>query len=147
MLKSTHDDLGHQAAEKTAMLASSRFYWPGLMADVADYCRKCGRCTLAKAGKKLHGTISSLTATRQLEILAVDFTLLARSTGGIENVPVLGCHGNDNVDLHVIKTLIYSRIILGKVTKFGGPSLDSFEVIQLFSGGEGLQRHPSSPAV
>ena len=94
-------------------------------------------CTLAKAEKKLHGTISSLTATRQMEILAVDFTLLARSTGGIENVPVLGCHGNDNVDLHVIKTLTYSRIILGKVTKFGGHSSNRFKFIQLFARGRG----------
>lgn len=94
-------------------------------------------CTLAKAEKKLHGTISSLTATRQMEILAVDFTLLARSTGGIDNVPVLGCQGNDNVDLHVIKTLIYSRIILGKVTKFGGHSSNRFKFIQLFARGRG----------
>ena len=83
------DDLGHQAVEKTIELARSRFYWPGMMADVADYCRTCGRYTLAKAGKKLQPTISSLTATRPLEILAVDFTLLERSTGGIENVLVL----------------------------------------------------------
>ena len=33
--------------------------------------------------------MSSLTATRPLEISAVDFTLLERSTGGIENVLVL----------------------------------------------------------
>ena len=39
------DDLGHQAVEKTIELARSRFYWPGMMADVADYCRTCGRCT------------------------------------------------------------------------------------------------------
>ena len=89
VLRSIHDDLGHQAVEKTTALAISRFYWPGMMADVADYCRTCGRCTLAKAGKKLHPTMSSLTATRPLEILAVDFTLLERSTGGIENVLVL----------------------------------------------------------
>ena len=89
VLKSIHDDLGHQAVEKTKALARSRLYWLGMMADVADYCRTCGRCTLAKAGKKLHPTMSSLTATRPLEILAVDFTLLERSTGGIENVLVL----------------------------------------------------------
>ena len=89
VLKSIHDDLGHQAVEKTAVLGRSRFYRPGMMADVADYCRTCGHCTLAKAGKKLHPTMSSPTATRPLEILAVDFTLLERSTGGIENVLVL----------------------------------------------------------
>ena len=80
------DDLGHQAVEKTIELARSRFYWPGMMADVADYCRTRGRCTLAKAGKKLQPTISSLTATRPLEILAVDFTLLERSTGDRKSV-------------------------------------------------------------
>ena len=89
VLKSIHDDLGHQTAEKTTVLARSRFYWPGMTADVADYCRTCGRCTLAKAGKKLHPSMSSLTATRPLEILAVDFTLLERSTEGIDNVLVL----------------------------------------------------------
>ena len=88
VLKSIHDDLGHQAAEKTTVLARSRFYWPGMTADVADFYRTCRRCTLAKAGKKLHPTMSSLTATRPLEILAVDFTLLERSTGGIQNVLV-----------------------------------------------------------
>ena len=89
VLKSIHDDLGHQAAEKTTVLERSRFYRPWMTADVVDYCRTCGRCTLAKAGKKLHPTMSSLTATRPLEISAVDFTLLERSTGGIENVLVL----------------------------------------------------------
>ena len=73
VLKSIHDDLGHQAVEKTTVLARTRFYWPGMMADVADYCRTCGRFSLGKAGKKLHPTMSSLTATRPLEILAVDF--------------------------------------------------------------------------
>ena len=54
--KAIFDDLGHQAVEKSIELARSRFYWPGMMADVADYCRTCGPCTLAKAGKKLHPT-------------------------------------------------------------------------------------------
>lgn len=89
VLRSVHDDMGHQAVEKTTLLARSRCYWPGLASDVADYCRKCERCTLAKAGKKLHPTMGSLTASRPLEILAIDFTVLEKSSSGIENVLVL----------------------------------------------------------
>lgn len=89
VLSSVHDDLGHQAVEKTTLLTRSRCYWPGMMTEIADYCRKCERCTLAKAGKKLHPTMSSLTASQPLEVLAIDFTVLERSSGGIENVLVL----------------------------------------------------------
>ena len=89
VLSSVHHDLGHQAVKKTAVLKRSRCYWPGMMTEIADYCWKCERCTLAKAGKKLHPTMSSLTASQPLEILAIDFTVLERSSSGIENVLVL----------------------------------------------------------
>ena len=59
-----------------------------MMTEVAAYCRKCERCTLAKAGKKLHLTMSSLRASQPLEVLSIDFTVLERSCG-IENVLVL----------------------------------------------------------
>jgi len=89
VLSSVHDDLGHQAVEKTTVLTRSRCYWPGMASEIADYCRKCERCTLAKAGKKLHPTMSSLTASQPMEILAIDFTVLERSSSGVENVLVL----------------------------------------------------------
>ena len=59
-----------------------------MMTEVADYCRKCERCTLAEAGKKLHLTMSYLRASKPLEVLSIDFTVLERSCG-IENVLVL----------------------------------------------------------
>ena len=89
VLRSVHDDLGHQAVEKTTALTRDRCYWPGMVTDIAEYCGKCERCTLAKAGKKLHSTMSSLTASKPLEILAIDFTVLEKSSSGIENVLVL----------------------------------------------------------
>ena len=89
VLRSVHDDLGHQAVEKTTVLTRDRCYWPGMVTDIAEYCGKCERCTLAKAGKKLHSTMSSLTASKPLEILAIDFTVLEKSSSGIENVLVL----------------------------------------------------------
>ena len=89
VLSSVHDDLGHQAVEKTTVLTRSRCYWPGMASKIADYCQKCEWCTLAKAGKKLHPTMSSLTASQPMEILAIDFTVLKRSSSGAENVLVL----------------------------------------------------------
>ena len=89
VLRSVHDDLGHQAVEKTTVLTRGRCYWPGMVADIAEYCGKCERCTLAKAGKKLHSTMSSLTASKPLEIVAIDFTVLEKSSSGVENVLVL----------------------------------------------------------
>ena len=59
-----------------------------MVTDIAEYCAKCERCTLAKAEKKLHSTMSSLTASDPLEILAKDFTVLEKSSSGIENILV-----------------------------------------------------------
>ena len=87
--RSVHDDLGHQAVEKTTALTRDRCYWPGMVTDIAEYCGKCERCTLANAGKTLHSTMSSLTASKPLEKLAIDFTVLEKSSSGIENVLVL----------------------------------------------------------
>ena len=88
-LRSVHDDLGHQAVEKTTILTRDRCYWPGMVTDIAEYCGKCERCTLAKVGKKLHSIMSSLTASKPLEILAINFTVVEKSSSGIENVLVL----------------------------------------------------------
>ena len=60
-----------------------------MVTDIAEYCGKCELCTLAKAGKKPHSTVSSLTASKPLGILAIDFTVLEKSSSGIENVLVL----------------------------------------------------------
>ncbi|KAL9983151.1 hypothetical protein ACROYT_G005283 [Oculina patagonica] len=89
VLRSVHDDLGHQAVEKTTVLTQGRCYWPGMVRDIAEYCAKCEQCTLAKAGKELHSTVSFLTASKPFEILAIDFTVLKRRSSGIENVLVL----------------------------------------------------------
>ena len=90
VLKSVHDDLGHQAVEKTTLLTRGRCYWPGMLSDIGDYCHRCERFgRLAKVGKKLHPTMGTRIAKRPLEVLAIDFTALQRSSSGLENVLVL----------------------------------------------------------
>ena len=89
VLQAVHDQAGHQATERTTSLVRKRCYWPGMAEDVANYCQSCERCRLAKAGKRLHPTIGSLTAARPLEVLAMAFTVLDPSSNGTENVLVL----------------------------------------------------------
>lgn len=89
VMTSVHDDLGHQGIDKTTAIARQRCYWPGMSREIAEYCRNCQRCTMSKAGKTLHPTMGSLTASAPLEVLAMDYTLLEKSTSGFENVLVL----------------------------------------------------------
>ena len=45
----------------------------------------------------------------------------------------LGYHGNINADVHATVTLKWSQINFRKVTRFGGPNLKAFDVVQLLS--------------
>ncbi|KAK3090231.1 hypothetical protein FSP39_010232 [Pinctada imbricata] len=89
VLKSLHDDLGHQGMERTLQLARQRVYWPFMSSDVEEYCTNCSRCMLAKRGKIVRPTIGSTVAKRPLEILAIDFTILEKGKMGYENVLVM----------------------------------------------------------
>lgn len=89
VLKSVHDDLGHQSAERTLSLLRTRFYWPSMFSDVSDYCDSCERCKVGKIGKKVKTTFKSVVAKRPLEIVAIDFTQLEPGTSGVENVLVI----------------------------------------------------------
>ena len=89
VLEAVHDQAGHQSAEKTVALARARCFWPTMLADVTAYCDNCQRCTYAKAGKKVRPKMGTLHATKPLEVLAMDFTVLERGSSGLENVLVL----------------------------------------------------------
>nr|XP_054775538.1 uncharacterized protein LOC129284039 [Lytechinus pictus] len=89
ILSALHDEVKHQASEKTTKLAVQRCYWPGMEAEIRAYCEKCQRCLLSKAGKKLHPKMGSLIARKLLEVLAMDFTVLEPSSSKVENVLVL----------------------------------------------------------
>ena len=90
VLKQLHDFSGHQGRERTTELIRSRFYWPTLTADVVDYCKNCKRCQVSKEPTpKTKPYMSHVKAVRPLEIVAVDFTLLDKSSSGIENVLVI----------------------------------------------------------
>lgn len=90
VLHQLHDCHGHQGIERTYLLLQSRFYWPGMKEDVKDYCTNCKVCVIAKQPALSQTTPRQhVLASEPLEILAIDFTFLERSSSGIENVLVM----------------------------------------------------------
>ena len=89
VLESIHDEGGHQMAARTLALVNARCFWPGMAKSIEEYCRSCKRCNTAKSGPKIHTKMGSLSAKKPLEVVAMDFTMLEKSTGGFENVLVI----------------------------------------------------------
>lgn len=87
ILQSLHDSMGHQGMDRTESLIRRRFYWSGIQKDVRDWITNCERCTLAKKPHlKLRTPMESVTASRPLELVTIDFTVLEPSSSGVENV-------------------------------------------------------------
>lgn len=90
IMESLHDSSGHQGRERTMALIKKRCYWPGMIADVVRWIERCERCMIAKTPiPTIRPSLGNLLAKRPLEILAMDFTLLEKTSDGFENVLVL----------------------------------------------------------
>ena len=90
VLKNLHDDHGHQGIERTTNLVRERCFWPYMRRDLEQYCQNCDRCVVAKAVQpKVRTFMGNLTASRQQEIIAIDFTALDKASDGRENVLVV----------------------------------------------------------
>lgn len=48
-LKECHDDLGHFGVCKTRNRMLSRYYWPGMLRQIASYIRNCTTCNMSKS--------------------------------------------------------------------------------------------------
>ncbi len=48
VLRSVHDQLGHQGIERTLSLLKQRCFWGGMYKDVENWVKNCQRCVLAK---------------------------------------------------------------------------------------------------
>lgn len=90
VLSSVHDQMGHQGIERTLGLLRQRCFWGGMHEDVEQWVKKCQRCVLTKLPQpKVHAPQTPFLATRPLEVVAVDYTVLERASSGCENVLVV----------------------------------------------------------
>ncbi|RXN18922.1 Transposon Ty3-I Gag-Pol poly [Labeo rohita] len=90
VLQSVHDDMGHQGIERTVGLLKQRCFWSGMHGDVEEWVKKCQRCILTKMPQpKVRAPLRAFLASRPLEVIAVDFTVLEPASDGRENVLVV----------------------------------------------------------
>lgn len=90
VLKGVHDQCGHQGAERTEQLVRERCWWPGLHGYIRKYLSECERCIVAKGPYlPVKTPMTSIIASKPLEVLAMDFTQLEPASDGRENVLVL----------------------------------------------------------
>ena len=90
-LKGVHDDVGHPGKEKTLWLARQRFYWPGLEKDVNLRVEHCGRCIRRKSRLETAEMVS-VSTSRPMELVCMDFLSLEKSKGGFEHILVITDH-------------------------------------------------------
>lgn len=90
VLNQLHEHHGHQGINRTLELVGQRCYWPRMFAEVRRWCEKCLRCQESKGEPPLAAAhMGHLLASRPNEVVAVDFTLLEPTSGGVENVLVI----------------------------------------------------------
>ena len=90
VLTLAHDKFVHQGIDRCEKLIRSRCYWPRLSQMVQDWVSRCERCTLAKMpNQRVRTPMKSIVATRPLQILAIDYTVLEKASNGQENILVM----------------------------------------------------------
>lgn len=88
ILTSLHDQMGHQGLDRTTSLIRQRVYWPQMTNDIKGYIDSCPRCTVNQQNR-VRPALGTLSASRPLETLAIDFTKLEPSSDGRDNVLVM----------------------------------------------------------
>ena len=90
ILKSLHDDNGHQGLQRVLDLLCQKVYWPTMYADADHWLSNCQWCIIAKGDYSEPKTLQgSLVSNWPLELLCIDFIEVDVSKGGKENILVL----------------------------------------------------------
>ena len=89
-LRESHDKLGHQGIERTFRLLNSRAYWPNMKGFITDYIKGCSICMRTKEETPYRNTVPVRIETRRpLEIIAIDFCSVEKSSSGKEHILVI----------------------------------------------------------
>ena len=90
ILNLVHDRFGHQGIARTLSIAKDRYFWFGMSKDITQHIQNCDRCTRAKSPpRKIVTPMESIVATRPLEIIALDFITVEKSSDNFETILVL----------------------------------------------------------
>lgn len=73
ILLELHNKVGHPGKDRTLSLLKDRFYWPNMQHDVEEWLRQCIRCVYHKSPTNVRAPLVSITTTRPLELVCMDF--------------------------------------------------------------------------
>ncbi|KAK7938973.1 hypothetical protein WMY93_002299 [Mugilogobius chulae] len=92
VLTSLHDDMGHMGVDRTLDLVRSRFFWPRMSFDVETKIRTCDRCVRRKTLPERAAPLVSITTSRPLELVCMDFLSLEPDQSSTKDILVLTDH-------------------------------------------------------
>ncbi len=82
--------MGHQGIERTLNLLRQRCFWVGMYEEVESWVKKCQWCILTKIPQpKIYPPLKPFLASRPLEVVAVNYTVLEPASDGRENVLIV----------------------------------------------------------
>ncbi|CAH1247195.1 RTL1 [Branchiostoma lanceolatum] len=88
-----HTNHGHLGTPKTLGLARQRFYWVGMDADLTTWVKTCERCCLRKTPvPHVRPPLVNIRVTAPLELVAMDYVTVEKSSSGYENILVITDH-------------------------------------------------------
>ena len=91
-LEGLHNKIGHMGRERTMDLVAARFYWPGMGEDVQNHLKNCLPCIKRKTKVPDRAPMIPIQSYQPMELVCIDYLLLERSKGGIENLLVITDH-------------------------------------------------------
>ena len=90
VLRSVHDDMGHQGLERTLELLRERVYWPTMANNAAQWVSHCTHCQVAQGTyTDPKPKIGQLESNNPLDLLCLDFTKIDPSKTSKENMLVM----------------------------------------------------------
>lgn len=92
VMRAMHDDLGHLGQERTVDLLRSRFFWPRMFLDVAEYIKNCGECVTHKTPVQRAAPLHQIISHGPMDLVCMDFLSMEPDAKGISNVLVVTDH-------------------------------------------------------
>ena len=74
-LNGCHANAGHYGRDRAVSLLTERFYWPGMVEQMMEQIRRCGRC-IKYAARPEKEELYTLSATAPMELIHVDYTTI-----------------------------------------------------------------------
>ena len=87
-----HDDAGHFGCDRTIELIQRHYFWVKMARNVREWCSACERCCLRKDTGVGRAPLVSITTSRPLELVVMDYLTVESSIGGFENILVIVDH-------------------------------------------------------